>query len=132
MAQDRPDFREKERWTGHPGNEWADTLADIGRLDPFYHGGHTYSCAYPYELDEHEDTDTAQDRHHATHMLNTAIHSAALPGGAALKLPRDWVMFGDTAKWHTKTVAPNWESKPLLLNRNSAEPGIKTGEATKQ
>ena len=37
---------------GHPGNEWADRLADIGRLQPFYYSEHNYHCAYPYELDE--------------------------------------------------------------------------------
>lgn len=76
------------------------------------------------ELDEHEDTDTAQDRHHATHMLNTAIHSAALPGGAALKLPRDWVMFGDTAKWHTKRPGASISTARVLDLEDQDQPSL--------
>ena len=41
---------------GHPGNEWADFLAD-GRTLPFYSQGTYFRRAYPYELDEYEETD---------------------------------------------------------------------------
>jgi hypothetical protein len=53
---------------GHPGNEWADILADVGRMQPFTSGSgddkEVYCKQFPYEQDEYEEGDTAQ--HFAT------------------------------------------------------------------
>jgi ribonuclease HI len=98
---------------GHPGNEWADFLADLGRTLPFYHSGTYYQRAYPYELDEYEETQTATDRHLALPYLTNAIAQSATPAGDKLRVPRDWVIFGSYAKWR-KRVEPTRNTARVL------------------
>ena len=77
---------------------------------------HNYHCAYPYELDEYEDSDTATNRHLAAPMLSSALHATALPNGDRIRLPIDWVMFGDTAKWHKRSGASTATARVLDLD----------------
>ena len=101
---------------GHPGNEWADFLADLGRIQPFYHSGTNYERSYPYKLDEFEETDTATNRHLAMPFLTTAIDTAATPAGVRLRVPRDWVIFGSYAKWRKRTGSTQPTTRVLDLS----------------
>ena len=67
---------------GHPGNEWADILADVGRMQPFTSGSgddrEVYCKQFPYEQDEYEEGDTAQHFATATPMLERVLREGVL------------------------------------------------------
>ena len=71
---------------GHPGNEWADVLADLGADCVFDSCSDEADIAYPYEQDEYEETDAAVTRGQTIPSLDYLTSTQLRPdGGGSLR-----------------------------------------------
>ena len=86
---------------GHPGNEWADVLADLGADCVFDSCSDEADIAYPYEQDEYEETDAAVTRGQTIPSLDYMyLTSTQLrPDGGVFKHPLDCVVWGEAGRW---------------------------------
>ena len=97
-------WRHVKGHAGHPGNEWADRLADLGadcQFDRYTGGAMEYNdVAYPLVADPYEESVTADIRNATIPALETVLASGLCPDGETrFSSPRDCVIWGDTSKW---------------------------------
>ena len=65
---------------GHPGNEWADVLADLG-ADCVFDAGGGGDVAYPFAQDDYEESDAADTRNATLPHLERLISTQMRPDG---------------------------------------------------
>ena len=65
---------------GHPGNEWADVLADLG-ADCVFDAGGGGDVAYPFAQDDYEESDAADTRNATLPHLERLITTQMRPDG---------------------------------------------------
>ena len=97
-------WRHVKGHAGHPGNEWADRLADLGadcQFDRYVDGAKEFNdVAYPLVADPYEESATADIRNATIPSLETVLASGLCPDGETrFRSPRDCVIWGDTSKW---------------------------------